>query len=156
MPHRRQSKKKRRTTTTMMTTETAYKVGTAIHTPTTKRNPVCGAHRDRALSLSLLRLSHAQAMAKTEGAIIIAAICARFDLSLAPGQVRCLATMFVGRPKPPLLWYSSPAVNVACWDDGGTSKVDRSHPPECDAAAPLLVAPPDDRTPGGIPTQSRV
>ncbi|CAM9454921.1 unnamed protein product [Ectocarpus sp. 12 AP-2014] len=31
-------------------------------------------------------LTIAQDMAKAEGAIIIAAICARFDLSLAPGQ----------------------------------------------------------------------
>lgn len=32
-------------------------------------------------------LSHTQDMTKAEGAMIIAAICARFDVSMAPGQV---------------------------------------------------------------------
>lgn len=40
----------------------------------------------RALRMECL----AQDMAKAEGAMLLAAVCARFDVALAPGQVWCL------------------------------------------------------------------
>lgn len=44
-------------------------------------------------------LTIAQDMAKAEGAIIIAAICARFDLSLAPDQVRRVSKKTTNSPE---------------------------------------------------------
>lgn len=50
-------------------------------------------------SLCLVRVSlRVQDMAKAEAAIIIAAICARFDMALAPGQVYKRATAYIYSP----------------------------------------------------------